>query len=273
MALPTKEQFDQFGMDSLDGIPQSAWDELQGPITVHMYSEEVKTNPRLEVSKANVAYILKQQEDIDVSGEIKKIEVDLTGPGTVLISFDGGSSYLSYTTTWETVDLSDIQSIRAKAMSAAALPALPEAAFAGRRQMRFAFFIDLENHTDVVTVSSVKLTTTPDSPETPKVGAIGVEIKELSIEGRLKELERMNSIQLAKMNFKAGAILNVDQLLLHNMQIDLFDTNSGEMIEVETGITVDNTFEVLDRETLEEGFLYRAEISTSGVKLKKVEII
>ncbi|MBA4293726.1 hypothetical protein C0431_12260 [bacterium] len=271
MALPTKEQFDQFGMDSLDAIPQSAWDELQGPITIHMYSEEMKTNPRLEVAKANMSYVLKQQSDFIATGEIRKMDIGVTGPGGILLSFDGGISFVAYTTAWETVDLSDLEALRRKAMTSAVLSMVPEAAFLGKRQIRLAFFIDLASYTDVVQIANLKVTTIPDALDTPKVGGIGLEVKELSIEGRLKELERMNGIQLAKLNFKAGSILGADQLSLHDMQVDLFDTDTAAFIAIESGQGKESYLTDGAGEVMEGGVLFTIQVPEMKENITRIQ--
>lgn len=273
MAIPTKLQFETYGMDSLDTIPSSAWAQLTGPITVHLYSEEAKVNPRLELAKANLAYILKQTDSLVATGDVKKLEVGITGPGKVLVSFDQGASYQVYGTSWETVDTTDLTAVRAKAMSATTLAAIPEAAFTGKRDIRFAFFIDLVSENDVVTFSNVKLTTIPDATSTPAVGAIGIEVKELSIEGRLKELERMNAMQLAKLNFKAGAILGADQLMLHDMQVDLFTADTAEVISLTSGQVKEVDLMDGEADVLEDGSLYTVQVSTGGKKINGVEVI
>ena len=273
MAIPTKLQFETYGMDSLDSIPASAWAQLTGPVTVHLYSEGAKVNPRIELAKANLAYILKQTDSLVAKGDVKKLEVDITGPGKVLLSFDQGVSYQTYGTSWETVDTTDMATVRAKAMSATTLAAIPQEAFTGKRDIRFAFFIDLVSETDVVSISDVKLTTIPDATSTPSVGAIGIEVKELSIEGRLKELERMNAMQLAKLNFKAGAILGADQLMLHDMQVDLFTLNTAEIVSLIEGKILEIDLMDGEAEVLESGFLYRAQISRNGAKIKIIETI
>lgn len=273
MAIPTKLQFETYGMDSLDGIPESAWAQLTGPITVHLYSEEAKVNPRLELSKAQLAYVLKQTDSLIATGDVKKLEVTITGPGKILLSLDQGVSYQSYETAWETVDTSDMTAVRTKAMSAAKVAAIPQSAFTGKRDIRLAFFIDLVSEADVVTISNVKLTTIPDATETPAVGAIGVEVKELSIEGRLRELERMNAMQLAKLNFKTGAILGADQLLLHNMQVDLFTAETAEVVSLTSGQMTETDLMDGEPDVLEDGSLYTVQVTTGGKKINGVEVI
>ncbi|MGF0347781.1 hypothetical protein ACQR3P_29495 [Rhodococcus sp. IEGM1300] len=273
MPVPTRLQFETYGMYGLDNIPASAWEELEGPITIHMYSEEVKVNPRIELSKREMTYLLTQTDDIVPTGDLKKVEVNLTGPARMLVSTDNGVTWMSYQQDWVTVDKTLLQEVQAAAMTKEALALIPQEKWAGRASIRFAFLVELVEPADVVTLTSVKLTTIPDAATTPSVGMVGFEVKELSIEGRMKELERMNSIQLAKLNFKAGAILGADQLMLHNMQVDTFDANTATTLEVESGISKDTALMAAEGSVLEDGTLYAVSVTDSGESLKKVEVV
>lgn len=273
MPVPTRLQFETYGMSSLDDIPSSAWDALEGPITIHMYSEEVKVNPRIEMAKREMTYLLTQTQGLIPKGDIKKVEVAASGPVKMLVSRDGGVSWGVYTTEWNEVDKEDLSSVKASAMTVAQVAAIPQSAWVGVSEVRFAFLVDLVNETDVVTLSNVKLTTIPDAATTPSVGMIGLEVKDLSIEGRMKELERMNSIQLAKLNFKAGAILGADQLMLHNMQVDLFDADTAESVQIVNGQVKEADPMDAEAEVLGAGSVYSVQVTGSGGKIKKVEVV
>lgn len=273
MPLPTKAQFEQYGMDLIDGIPASAWAELSGPITIHLYSDETKTNPRVDIIKENFSFVLKQTNDNVIDGDIQKLEVALVGPCRVLLSFDQGLTYETYGTAWESVDLSDLSAVKTKAMTSTKLASIPKSAYEGKRNFRIAFLIELMDKADEVVVSSLKTTVIPDPTSTPAVGSIGVEVKELSIEGRLKELERMNAMQLAKLNFKAGAILGADQLMLHDMKVDVLVQDTAEIIELVSGQI--GQVDLIDGEAdiLEDGFLYSVSIDSGGKTIKMIEVV
>lgn len=273
MALPTKLQFETYGMDSLETIPESAWAQLTGPITVHLYSEEAKVNPRIEMKKMGYAYLLEQTEDILISGDLKKVEAILTGPARMIVSTDSGLTWKTFNTAWQNVDKSDIQAVKAMAMTKETLASVVQTEWAKPTKLRFAFLIEIANPTDKVVLSNVKLTTVPDATTTPSVGMLGIEVKELSIEGRLKELERMNSIQLGKLNFKAGAILGADQLMLHDMTVDLFDTDTADTLSVVSGQSIESQSSDVTGEALEDGTMYTVVVDAAGAKIKKVEVV
>lgn len=273
MPVPTRLQFETYGMSSLDDIPSSAWDQLEGPITIHMYSEEAKINPRIEIAKREMTYLLTQTAGLVPKGDVKKVELTMSGPVKAIVSRDGGETWGVYGTEWASIEKTDLEAVKTNAMTMAQVAAIPQTAWAGVTDIRFGFLVDIVSHTDVATISSVKLTTIPDALTTPSVGLIGLEVKELSIEGRMKELERMNSIQLAKLNFKAGAILGADQLMLHNMQVDLFDTDTAETVTVTTGQT--EVIDIMDGEpeAIEDGSLYVVHINDIRNPIKKIEVI
>lgn len=273
MALPTKLQFETYGMDSLDAIPESAWAALTGPITIHLYSEEVKVNPQVEVAKTGYSYLLEQTDDILVTGDLKKVEVLLTGPAKMIVSTDSGVTWKTFSTAWQNVNKEDIETVKSVAMSKETLASVVQTEWAKPTKLRFAFLIEIATPTDKVVLSNVKLTTVPDATTTPSVGMLGIEVKELSIEGRLKELERMNSIQLGKLNFKAGAILGADQLMLHDMTVDLFDTDTADTLSVVSGQSIESQSSDATGATLEDGTMYTVVVDAAGAKIKKVEVV
>ncbi|WP_253294943.1 hypothetical protein [Bacillus atrophaeus] len=67
---------------------------------------------------------------------------------------------------------------------------------------------------------------TDASRQTPILSSIKINYDELSIEGRLTDLERLNAINMAKLNFKSNALLKSEKYKLYDMVIDTFEDDS-----------------------------------------------
>lgn len=64
----------------------------------------------------------------------------------------------------------------------------------------------------------------PATYETPTLDSITITFDELTIEGRLKDLEQLNAINLAKLQFKSNSLLQSDKYALHDLIVDTFET-------------------------------------------------
>ncbi|CDQ41800.1 galactose-binding domain-containing protein [Virgibacillus salexigens] len=74
--------------------------------------------------------------------------------------------------------------------------------------------------------------------ETPVIDSIKINYDELTIEGRMKELEETNVVNLSKLNFKANSLMLSEKYRLHDLVIDTFEDTSE--VEEATG-TYDET--------------------------------
>lgn len=67
---------------------------------------------------------------------------------------------------------------------------------------------------------------TGESRQTPELNSIRIGYDELTVEGRLTDLERINAINMAKLNFKSNALLHSEKYNLYDMIVDTFEEDS-----------------------------------------------
>lgn len=96
----------------------------------------------------------------------------------------------------------------------------------GSTTLRFAYYLEQEKLTDQVHVDDITISAEPSASETPVLEGIRFDYDELTIEGRLKELEKINAINMNKLNFKANALMQSEKYKLHNLVIDTFEEDS-----------------------------------------------
>lgn len=79
-----------------------------------------------------------------------------------------------------------------------------------------------------LSLSALALSEDPTSAtETPTVSSVTIDIIEQSLEGRLKNLELSNAINLAKLNFRTSAYALTDKYQLEEMVIDTFEQSGS----------------------------------------------
>ncbi|RHW32008.1 hypothetical protein [Oceanobacillus profundus] len=97
----------------------------------------------------------------------------------------------------------------------------------GSTTLRFAYYLEQEELTDTVYVDTLTISSPPAASETPVLEGINLTYDELTIEGRMKDLEKTNAINMAKLNFKANALIQSERYNLHDLVIDTFEDTTG----------------------------------------------
>lgn len=97
----------------------------------------------------------------------------------------------------------------------------------GSTTLRFAYYLEQEELTDTVHLGTLTISSPPAASETPVLEGINFTYDELTIEGRMKELEETNAINMAKLNFKANALIQSERYNLHDLVIDTFEDTTG----------------------------------------------
>ncbi|WP_252188081.1 hypothetical protein [Bacillus subtilis] len=102
------------------------------------------------------------------------------------------------------------------------------------------------------------------SKQTPILSSIKISYDELSIEGRLTDLERINAINMAKLNFKSNALLQSEKYKLYDMVIDTFEEDSLILISDSESESKASLFDINQGRYIGEGTLETVpeEIST-----------
>jgi hypothetical protein len=262
----TEADFLTHGMDSIDSIPESAWNALGDTFEVLQWVSSVPASPQeveYTIDPVHPIYLLDNPkvlawtddpewdkslsltavphpqlvlpvDDISLSGGVEKVNV-VGSPSSLLASGDSGSSWKSYKNgAWTSVNVSDLEDVKANGMTATEVNALTKEQLnelAVNEKIRFAYYLEQEKTSDTVNVDEVSITPSPFATDTPTLDSISVKYDELTIEGRLKELEEINAINLAKLNFKSNAFLLSEKYNMHDMMVDTFESDSLKTIK------------------------------------------
>src|SRR5690606_1779578 len=116
----------------------------------------------------------------------------------VITSVDQGNTWKTFDgTAWQSIT-ADAASIKASGMTPAVVNALTkeqiDSLLSGSTNLRLAYYLEQDQVTDTVLVDSLSITADPIATETPTLDSVKIPYDELTIEGRLKELEQINAI-------------------------------------------------------------------------------
>ncbi|QHW35646.1 discoidin domain-containing protein (plasmid) [Paenibacillus rhizovicinus] len=227
----TREMFDSDGMDDLSLINNTMLQQLVSltPELLVWTSDtqaQSKQAALTAVPKGRLVFptgdIILPAQGIDSLTLTAKAE----GAGNVRIiaSVNQGATWKSISSQWITVEPSNLADVKANGLSPAVFNSIAidqwKELLGGSNKIRFAFYLEIEEITDNAFADLITITPKPVSDKTPTIQSIKIIYDELTIEGRLQDLERINAINLAKLNFKSNALLMSEKYTLHDMVID-----------------------------------------------------
>lgn len=232
--LPTPEEMTLKGHEDLKVIPANAWADLGGDFEVVTYTNDLDEAQKLFLEAMPKSQLV--QGTTDFTNVAQLALVASTGV-KVIVSSDSGVTWKTRTEgTWTTiaatvdaVKVSGISVIDFNLITADQWTALGD-------KVRVAYLLEDEALLDKITVTKVQVT-----DATPSFDSMKVEYEELTLEGRLQDLERLNAINLAKLNFKANAIMQTDGYKLDDMVIDTFEKDSMLYSPIESKAIYDQT--------------------------------
>jgi hypothetical protein len=158
---------------------------------------------------------------------------NLAGAGLlhVLASVDQGVTWKAFNgSAWSTVT-PDVMNAKASGMTTATFNAITadqwKQLLGTSNKIRFAYYLEQDASTDTVNVDAIAYTPNAVATSTPTVDSVKVSYEELTVEGRLQDLEQINAINLAKLNFKSNTLLTSDKYELHDLVVDTFETSTS----------------------------------------------
>jgi|GEM_PF-2388609 len=234
-AAPVTEQmYLTYGMDDLTLITESLVNQLTASVVKILAWTDMLSivEKKISISALPSSRVVFPEGDITLPAQgIEGIEVLIQSaiPEEIKIisSVDGGQSWKTYSSgAWVSVDAANISDVVAKGMIAGAFNGLTEAQWAAligsSNKIRFAYYLDNYSKVD-----QIKLKPKSSTNATPSVLSIKASFDEMTVEGRLKDLERLNVINIAKLNFKSNALLLGEKYKLYDLVIDTFETDAG----------------------------------------------
>lgn len=144
-----------------------------------------------------------------------------------------------------------------------------KAFFLNKETLRVAYFLSENNTEDIAIADKIEIQLAAVSIDTPTIESIQFEISELTLEGRLKDLELINAINMQKLQFKTNALMKSKKYKMHDLVVDTFEENS--MNTIESSLTQSTEKEFTTPVAMEEGFY--SEVSLEEYKvIKKVGV-
>ncbi|WP_169712530.1 LamG domain-containing protein [Parageobacillus galactosidasius] len=252
----TESMFLTDGMDDLSIIDNNALQQLESdtPKLLMYIDDSNKTSASVNLTAVPKGQLIFQEGDIDVSAGVESLSVNATVQNLstlkIIASVDGGVTWKTFNgATWQTIT-PDAASVKANGMTPDVVNGLTKEQIndllQGSNTLRFAYYLEQDQLNDVVNVDDISITASPVATETPTLDSIKIVYDELTIEGRMQDLERINAINMAKLQFKSNALLQSDKYKLHDLVVDTFESISG--------VDISNTNAVYD--AINKEFIY-----------------
>lgn len=279
--MPTVDEFKQHGMTDLSVIPESAWNQLESDnIKILVLTKDTSINSAsVNVTAIPKRQLIMQETDMIFEKPIKSFTLTGTVQNEsvlkIIASNDSGTTWTAFNgVSWHPVDISDLDDVKSKGMDIATFNGVRQEAwkpFLSGMKLRLAYYLDLHAVTDTLLIDKLAYETVPVVSNSPKLHSIKIETNSLTIEGRLKELERINAINMAKLNFKSNALLKSEKYKMHDMVIDTCESDSMKIIASSGAGEIKQ--EVAFSNTVELGSGKVSELSLASItNIKKVEL-
>lgn len=276
----TTDDFKNHGMTDLSAIPESAWSQLSDNFKILVLTKDTSINSAaVNVTAAPKRMLVMQETDMVFEKPIKSFTLTGTVQNSsvlkVIASNDSGATWKTFDgAVWNTVNTSNLDDVSTKGMDIATFNGIAQEVwkpFLAGEKLRLAYYLDLAVTTDTLTLDKLSYETIPVVSKSPKLSGIKIESDALTIEGRLKDLERLNAINMAKLNFKSNALLQSEKYALHDMVIDTCDAD--EMVTVSSGGSgeLNQEFSFSNPVSLGAGKLSELSLA-SFTNIKKVEV-
>ncbi|MGV7000393.1 hypothetical protein ACWA2C_17030 [Priestia megaterium] len=244
--LPAVELFTEQGMKDLRSVPSEAWNALRDDFKVVTYTNLVEGSQAARVQAIPYPQLVFAETDFSV---VEDLTITGAADGIKIIaSGNGGVTWKTYDSQWVEVN-ANLEETKSKGMTVAAFNALTKEMWALiGDNIRLAYYIENEGKVDSVSVRKQ-----PSSIQTPSLDKISITYDELTIEGRLKDLEEMNAINMIKLQFKANALMQASKYSLHDLVIDTFETDTAITSSSDISQIIQKPFN--DPVPLENGFI------------------
>lgn len=253
--LPAVDTFLSDGMDDLKTVPESGWNALHGDFDIVTYTNLIEGSQSVQVNATPHGQLVYAETDFSSVSDLKITAVqDDVNVLRLLASGDLGATWKAYNGSWQTVDPANV---KAEGMTVDTFNALTNEEWdALGGQIRIAYY--LENN---AIVDAVEVTKDAVATETPTLDSIKITYDDLTIEGRLKDIEMINAINMSKLQFKANSLMNSTRYQLHDLVVDTFEDDS--MITSEGGTPVTETAVQTTPAAMGNGFISRAAVKTN----------
>lgn len=282
-APTTKAMFNQHGMKDLSMIDDTVIQSLtNNQIEILCWTDEEESPNRTGImTSVPKPQLIKHESDIILNDPVKKFTLDYAMTGNSILrliaSNDSGLTWHKLSQgSWSEIDSEDMEAIKANGITPEDFNNITQEkwkAFIKDSKVRFAYYMDLSSIEDELSLNGLSYELVGVVDVSPKLNEIKVTYDEITIEGRLRELEKLNAINIAKLNFKSNALIQSERYEMHDMIVDTCEEE--DMIIVSSsgaGETKQTNIAFSDPISLDAGFVSELDIS-AFISLKKVEVI
>lgn len=232
--LPTEELFLAEGIDNLAAVTSEQWDLLPGDFDVVTYGSFLESEPAARLNATPHGQLIVAETDFS---QIEKLALTGSEGIRVIASGDGGATWKTYANSWKDIAL-DAATAGASGMTPTAFNALTATQWNEiGSNIRLAYYVEEAGLVDQVVITKASIAT-----ETPTLDSIKFTFDEITIEGRMKDLELINAINMAKLQFKTSALMNSTKYELHDMVVDTFESDSMVLIQSDAEVDVLRSF-------------------------------
>ena len=261
-SIPDEATFLEQGMDNFH-IPEVAWEMLEGDFDVITYSDNLIQQVYASAQMIPFPQVVESET---IFSEIANLMIDVAGENTrFAFSDDNKQTWKVYSDGWQNVDK---ESISTSGMISSSVNALQEEQWKElNNTISILYYIEEDSM-----VNTIKITNPAYSTSTPTLDSIKVLYEELTIEGRLKDLERINVINMAKLQFKTNALMQSSKYKLHDLVVDTFEEDSMKIIDASgSGVATLSNQLLSSPQTLGQGIMSELNLSDFLI-IKGVEI-
>lgn len=220
---PTEEVFLSQGNEDFSVVPSSAWNTLTGDFDIVGYISSTDETATAITTQVPLDQTVTSQTGIP---DIGSTVVTAAGANTRFAVSTDKQVWKVYNNGWQTINLNNLGT---EGMTADTVNAIAQDDWESFGSLTyFAYYLDESSIIDNIKVQVPQFTT-----KTPQLRGVQLVFDELSIEGRLKDLEVINAINMMKLQFKANTLLQSSKYSLHEMVVDTFEEDSLTLLSGE----------------------------------------
>lgn len=265
-SIPTDEQFEQYGVEDLkEWLPFI--NEIQG-------EKKIITKTSEPLQSLNVDYLpetqfIKQNDFMKINketlGTLSINEGQTKGNIRVAAQFPDVDtfSYVFKDNTWSKIVVTDATVFSENGNTIDEMNLADWSTSPLNQQVRFIYTMKMNDIKDSVILSSIDIKLKGVVSSTPIIKKAISLIKAYTFNGYLENIERLNTINFEKLEFKSDSLINAQQNQMHNLVIDVF--NSDSMESVSSTNTNYQDLAALTGKPLGESFLYEFSIDDKEI--------
>lgn len=228
-AVPTQEQFEEYGTDNL-----TEWADYINKLDG---DKKIVTSTDGELKGLNIKYIpepqlIKQQDSINVSKDtFDTLTLNATESNDnirVAVVFPDVDSqvYVYKNNTWSTISITDAESFIQSANTVNEINTADWSTSPLNEKLQFIYSLKMKDILDAISLNNIDIQLKGLVSSSPTINEITDTIKAYTLNGYLEELERNNTINFSKLEFKTDALMNAKKNKMHNIVIDTFNEDS-----------------------------------------------